>query len=110
MTRERVAAETVTKSVNKPFTCPVFIGRARELAELNALIEKGGSAHVSEHVAVIGGEAGVGKSRLATEVKRSAWEQGFQLTEGQCFEADQSYPYALILELAHVFFTRIAGS
>jgi DNA-binding CsgD family transcriptional regulator len=110
MTRERVAAKNATKPVDKPFICPVFIGRAHELASLNALIERAESAPESGHVALISGEAGVGKSRLAAEVKRSAREHGFQLIEGQCFEADQSYPYALVLEFARVFFTCIAGS
>ncbi len=110
MTRERVAAKNATRPVDKPFICPVFIGRARELAELNALLERAWSAPESRHVALISGEAGVGKSRLAAEVKRSVREYGFQLIEGQCFEADQSYPYALVLELARVFFTCITGS
>jgi predicted ATPase len=100
----------MTKPVDKPFTCPVFIGRTRELAALNALIERAGNAPESGHVALISGEAGVGKSRLAAEVKLSAREHGFQLIKGQCFEADQSYPYALVLELARVFFTCITGS
>ncbi|HEY7093464.1 MAG TPA: AAA family ATPase, partial [Ktedonobacterales bacterium] len=103
-------AKNATKPVDKPFICPVFIGRARELAALNALIEEVESAPESGHVALISGEAGVGKSRLAAEVKRSAREHGFQLIEGQCFEADQSYPYALVLELARVFFPCITGS
>ena len=110
MTRDRVAAKNATKPMDKPFICPVFIGRTRELAALNALIERAESAPESGHVALISGEAGVGKSRLAAEVKRSAREHGFQLIEGQCFEADQSYPYALVLELARVFFTCITGS
>jgi DNA-binding CsgD family transcriptional regulator len=104
-----VAAKNATKPVDKPFICPVFIGRARELAELNALIKRAGSAPRSGRVALISGEAGVGKSRLAAEVKHAARDHGFQLIEGQCFEADQSYPYALVLELARVFFTCIAG-
>jgi DNA-binding CsgD family transcriptional regulator/tetratricopeptide (TPR) repeat protein len=110
MTRERVAAENVIKPVDKPFTCPIIIGRARELAELNALIETAGSAPECGHVALISGEAGVGKSRLAAEVKLSAREHGFQLIEGPSFEADRSYPYALVLELAHAFFTCSVGS
>ncbi|HEY7022315.1 MAG TPA: AAA family ATPase [Ktedonobacterales bacterium] len=105
-----MATKNATKLVDKPFTCPVFIGRARELAALNTLIEEVEIAPESGHVALISGEAGVGKSRLAAEAKRSAREHGFHLIEGQCFEADQSYPYALVLELARVFFTCITES
>jgi DNA-binding CsgD family transcriptional regulator len=103
-----LAAKDATKSVDKPFICPVFIGRAHEFATLNELTDRARGAPESGHVALISGEAGVGKSRLAAEVKRSAREHSFQLIEGQCFETDQSYPYALVLDLARVFFTSAA--
>jgi predicted ATPase len=45
-----------------PISCPVLIGRATDLATLHQLIDqaKGGSGHM----ALISGEAGIGKSRM----------------------------------------------
>src|SRR5216684_8587731 len=53
-----------------PIICPVLIGRATDLATLHLLIEqaKGGRGHV----ALISGEAGIGKSRLVAEAKTYA--------------------------------------
>ncbi len=49
--------------------------------------------------ALLGGEAGVGKSRLVAEVKISASGQGFRLLQGNCFQADHASPYAPFLDL-----------
>ena len=44
---------------------PVFVGRARELAELDAALGRVREGRPS--AVLVGGEAGVGKSRLAGE-------------------------------------------
>src|SRR5437763_15795081 len=45
---------------------PVFVGRAGELARLEAMLDRAAAGHPG--VVVIGGEAGVGKTRLVTEL------------------------------------------
>ena len=89
-------------SLNKPIVCPVLIGRSPDLAVLNLLIEqaKGGRGQV----ALLCGEAGIGKSRLVTEIKTEAFAQGFQLLQGNCFPTDRSRPYAPLLDLLRSFF------
>ena len=63
-----------------PITCPIVIGRVQELALLHQLV---GRVHSGEaQVALVCGEAGVGKSRLVAEVKASAVAHGFLLLEG----------------------------
>ncbi|HEX3490839.1 MAG TPA: AAA family ATPase [Streptosporangiaceae bacterium] len=63
---------------------PVFIGRRGELESLDALM---GRARAREPAfAVIGGEAGVGKSRLVTETAQRAGGAGFLVLTGQCVE------------------------
>lgn len=83
--------------LDKPVTCPTLIGRARELATLSMLMAtvKGGDGRI----AIIGGEAGIGKSRLAAETRRVAIAQGFLVAQGQSFQADATYPYAPLLDL-----------
>lgn len=80
-----------------PVTCPVLIGREKHLATLRQLVENARRGEAS--LALISGEAGVGKSRLVAGVKTIAAEQGFLLVQGQCFPADLTYPYAPLLDL-----------
>jgi DNA-binding CsgD family transcriptional regulator len=63
---------------------PVFIGRRAEMASLDALLRRveGGEPAV----ALIGGEAGVGKSRLTGELAALGSAAGFLVLTGQCIE------------------------
>ena len=84
-------------SYSAQLTCPVFIGRTAERDTLSNLLEQTHSG--TGWVALICGEAGVGKSRLVTEVKTSAASQGYALLQGNCFQADVAFPYAPFLDL-----------
>ena len=87
----------VERAVNRPILCPKIIGRTPEFAALRLLVEqaKGGQGHI----ALIAGEAGIGKSRLVTELKALAVVQGFLVVQGACFPTDLTYPYAPLLDL-----------
>lgn len=87
--------------VDTPLTCPILIGRERELATLHALVAAAGSGR--GHTALISGEAGIGKSRLVAETKRAALSRGFRILQGECFETDAGYPYAPLLDLLRGF-------
>ncbi len=87
----------MSKLLNKPIICPILIGRQSELTTLHALVDRAKSAQ--GQIVLISGEAGIGKSRLVTEAKIYAKEQGFLLLRGNCFPTDRSYPYAPILDL-----------
>jgi DNA-binding CsgD family transcriptional regulator len=67
-----------------------FVGRNAELARLRALLDDASSGAVA---ALIGGDAGMGKSRLVTEVTAIAAGQGFTVLCGQCAEIGDSVPY-----------------
>jgi tetratricopeptide (TPR) repeat protein len=81
----------------KPIVCPVLIDRVDELAILHVLIDQAKSER--GHVALLSGEAGVGKSRLVAETKAYAAAQDFLLLQGNCFQADLSSPYAPLIDL-----------
>ncbi|HAM03323.1 MAG TPA: hypothetical protein DCQ30_14025 [Acidimicrobiaceae bacterium] len=66
--------------------CPVHIGRDAEVGRL-------GSALRSRTLVLVGGEAGVGKSRLASEALRLAGEQGLTPMVGYC-APEAGIPYA----------------
>ena len=63
---------------------PVFIGRRQEMASLTARLEQVHSGQPA--VALVGGEAGVGKTRLVRELAARASGGGFRVLTGQCIE------------------------
>jgi DNA-binding NarL/FixJ family response regulator/tetratricopeptide (TPR) repeat protein len=67
-----------------------LVGRDAELARLaNLLDDAAGNRAVA---ALIGGDAGVGKSRLVAEVTTLAENRGFTVLTGQCAEIGDSVP------------------
>jgi DNA-binding CsgD family transcriptional regulator len=87
-------------SFSTPVLCRALIGRASERAMLYQLIERtrGGQGQV----ALVCGEAGIGKSRLLAEAKAQA-AGDFLILQGNCFQVDSSYPYAPLLDLLREF-------
>lgn len=74
-----------------------FVGRDREREDARGLLAaakegKGG-------VVLIGGEAGVGKTRLASEIMREAVANGFIALTGRCYESEGATPYTPFLEM-----------
>jgi ATP/maltotriose-dependent transcriptional regulator MalT len=70
-----------------------FIGRAAELEELCAALEAGLGGQPS--LALVAGESGVGKSRLASELMGQARERNVRVLSGDCVELGEGeLPYA----------------
>ena len=68
-----------------------MVGRDDELGRLLTLLD---DAKAGRSVAaLISGDAGVGKSRLVSEVTRLAEGRGFTVLSGQCAELGDSVPY-----------------
>jgi len=84
-------------SFSAPVICPNTIGRRSERDALSELIIRTGSGQ--GQVALVSGEAGIGKSRLVAEAKAKAASEDFLLLQGTCFQMDSSYPYAPLLDL-----------
>jgi len=73
-----------------------FVGRAGQLTELEAALRDAAEGRPS--LALVGGESGVGKSRLADELKRLARESGARVLAGDCVElGEDELPYAPLL-------------
>jgi predicted ATPase/class 3 adenylate cyclase len=71
--------------------CPVLVGRERELGLLeDALLA---TLRGEGRVVVLAGDAGMGKTRLATEVSRRAARIGCAALAGSCSEAELALPY-----------------
>jgi class 3 adenylate cyclase len=75
---------------------PVLVGRQHELSELeDALL----SANRGDgRFVLLGGEAGIGKTRLARELARRAQKLGCAVLWGSCSEAELPLPYLPFVE------------
>jgi DNA-binding CsgD family transcriptional regulator len=88
--------------------CPVLVGRKAQLGALDRLLDQAARGH--GHIALITGEAGVGKSRLVAEIARRVRggrrEDGYSeplLLQGRCFEPDRALPYAPLRDLLRMY-------
>src|SRR5207248_11701467 len=79
----------------------VLIGRGRDLTTLRLLVDRAKSGQ--GQVALVCGEAGIGKSRLVAEIKTEALAHDFLLVQGSCFPTDSAIPYAPLLDLLRSF-------
>lgn len=70
-----------------------LVGRTRELAALESLLEDGREDGTS--VVIVSGEGGVGKTRLAAELGARAERRGWQVAYGRAFPVEAGVPYAL---------------
>ena len=86
---------------DKSVICPVLIGRENDLQRLERLMTQ--SQEGGGQIALISGEAGIGKSRLVREAKARA-PQGTLILEGYCFQTESVLPYAPLLDLFRNFF------
>ncbi|MBE1565893.1 helix-turn-helix transcriptional regulator [Nonomuraea africana] len=69
----------------------LLIGRSAELGGLVRVLESAAEGRAG--VALVGGDAGIGKTRLATELLAEARKRGFQVMVGQCAELGDALPY-----------------
>src|SRR5579864_5627186 len=76
--------------------CRTLIGREPEVTRLeDALLA---ACRGDGGVVVLAGEAGIGKSRLASELRRRADKIGAAVLEGSCSEAELALPYLPFIE------------
>jgi serine/threonine protein kinase len=68
-----------------------FVGRESELSKLRAHVERARSG--IGNLVLVGGEPGVGKTRLTEEILSEAREHGFLVLEGHCYELEGGQPY-----------------
>jgi DNA-binding SARP family transcriptional activator/predicted ATPase len=73
-----------------------LVGRTAELEELGAAHR---AAAEDGHLAVAEGEAGIGKTRLASELLASAREAGAVVLAARCHDDEAGLPYAPVAEL-----------
>jgi DNA-binding CsgD family transcriptional regulator/tetratricopeptide (TPR) repeat protein len=76
---------------------PTFVGRVEELDVLEAALER--ATNSKPAVVLVGGEAGVGKTRLVAELAARCATDGTRVVTGGCVPVgDGALPYAPIVE------------
>jgi DNA-binding CsgD family transcriptional regulator/tetratricopeptide (TPR) repeat protein len=87
------------RPMGRTLVSPVFVGRDAELAALTAALDAAVAGEPT--VVLLGGEAGVGKTRLVEEAAGRANDAGARVLAGSCIEmGGEGLPFG---PLAHVF-------
>jgi predicted ATPase len=73
-----------------------LVGRDPELRRLLAVLDAAASGQ--GRLALLAGEPGVGKTRLAKELMVHAMERGFRVLIGRCYEQYASIPFSPLLK------------
>ncbi|HZD37934.1 MAG TPA: AAA family ATPase, partial [Actinomycetes bacterium] len=93
-----MADSVVVMLVSRTGLSPVMVGRGMELARLERLLRRG----AGPQVALVGGEAGVGKTRLVQELL-TGLPDGAVVLAGQAEQGGPGRPYQLLLEAVAPF-------
>jgi DNA-binding CsgD family transcriptional regulator len=92
---ERDRCQRDTDPVAHRVSCPQLIGRADELDQLGDAFDQAADGRPA--VVVVGGDAGIGKTRLLTEFGCSARDRGALVATGGCIPIHgEGLPYAPI--------------
>jgi eukaryotic-like serine/threonine-protein kinase len=99
--RERSTVESVvearTPAANlRGLAWGQFVGRRQEMEQLKASLESALSGQGT--LAMLAGEPGIGKTRLAEEFAVYASLRGAQVLTGRCFEGEVTLPYRPFIE------------
>ncbi|HVF52747.1 MAG TPA: AAA family ATPase [Actinomycetota bacterium] len=91
-----VSARAETRATPVVAQTPL-VGREAERAELLSHLDKARSGQGS--LVVIGGEPGVGKTRLAKEIVEEGARRGMLTLVGHCYDSESSSPYIPFVEI-----------
>jgi DNA-binding CsgD family transcriptional regulator/tetratricopeptide (TPR) repeat protein len=94
--------QAILVAMTATLTSPTFVGRTEELARLAAAADR--AAAGAPTAVLIGGEAGVGKTRLVGELVASARAAGATVLVGGCVElGGEGVPFAPLIEALRPF-------
>jgi DNA-binding CsgD family transcriptional regulator/tetratricopeptide (TPR) repeat protein len=84
--------------VSRDLVSPILVGRQDELGRLRALLDQ--AIDGKPAVALVAGEAGVGKTRLVQEITRVASDRGVRVLSGGCVElGGEGVPLAPLVDV-----------
>jgi DNA-binding CsgD family transcriptional regulator/tetratricopeptide (TPR) repeat protein len=87
---------------------PIFVGRAEELERLETA--RVGATNFTPALVLLGGEAGVGKTRLVTELTARCAADGARVLAGGCLPLGEgALPYAPVVEALRTLVTDLGA-
>lgn len=92
----------ISYSLQKLSLSPLLVGRAEQLHLLDQLLDD--ARQGKGRTILVGGEAGIGKTRLLDQIKTHAQSTGFRCLYGNCFEPDRRLPFAPFVDLVRNYF------
>jgi DNA-binding CsgD family transcriptional regulator len=98
--RRPIAQSPSPMQIQQDVVCPTLVGRDPLMAAVHRLLTL--AREGTGRVALIVGEAGVGKSRLLRAMTQDARAAGFFTLTGASFESERSIPYAPLLDLVRL--------
>ena len=102
-------ASVIPAGMTAPLSCPTFVGRAAESARLAAARDR--AAAGTPTVVVVGGEAGVGKSRLVGELVAGSRGAGATVLAGGCVElGGEGLPFAPVVAALRMLARGLGGA
>lgn len=110
MTAPRSSSRHAASSPGSRRTSRPFVGRGRELEELQEALDEAAGERGS--VMIVTGDAGIGKTRLLTEVADQAGAHGWTVFSGRCWEeggAPAYWPWIQVVRAAGGDFEEIAA-
>src|SRR6187551_240077 len=78
-----------------PLSCPTSVGRDAPLSALVSSLDRASAG--SGAVVLVGGDAGIGKTRLMKDLKQQAANREVRVIEGRCSSTESSVPYAPLM-------------
>ncbi len=92
--RIRSSAPPVPKEIAR--NEPPMVGREKEFSHLRDLVTLAGAGEGS--LAVVRGEPGIGKTRLAAELGRCVSVEGVRLLQSRCYAAEENVAYGPVVD------------
>ena len=100
---DRSLTLVLTRTIKMPRPAlPTFVGRAKELAELQQQLNAAVAGECQ--FVVIAGEPGIGKTRLLDEIENLAKARKIRVLHGRFVERDRSFPYQGFFEAIQEYF------
>ena len=82
---------------------PLMLGRERDVAELDGALEF--AAQGTPQVVIVGGDAGIGKTTLVSDLERRAAGRGFTVATGHCLDIEAGMSFAPVVEAVRALLT-----
>ncbi|MCK6684036.1 MAG: ABC transporter substrate-binding protein [Thermoanaerobaculia bacterium] len=98
----RVQVAVTPRSARPQGPASPFVSRKKEFSELARCLDEAGAGTCQ--LVLLGGEAGIGKSRLAQELSQLAHARGIRVLTGAFGELESSFPYQGFCDLIQDYF------